>query len=305
VSSFPLTDRHIVLAVAGRTDRGRRRAENQDDFLVVGLGPDHDQLMLRPENQGDSASASNLPVGAKGALLMVADGMGGGAAGGLASRLATLWVHQELSSMWAKERTGTHERFALFLRDAVERANMRIHQQSQDNQDFRGMGTTATVAGVLNGFLYFAQVGDSRAYLIRNGGATQITRDQSFVQALIDAGTMTEEEAEQSDRSSVILQALGPKPVVEVDLTYHEIRKGDVLVLCSDGLFRLVRREEIADIILKSDPATACATLVDLANERGGHDNITVVVARLDGDGLDVADAHDHVERRVLHLPDR
>jgi protein phosphatase len=303
VSLFPLTDREILISVAGRTDRGMKRSENQDDFLVIDLTPGAASLVLRPENQATSDGRRDLRLGQKGALMMVADGMGGGAAGGLASRLATLWVHQELIAAWGPERGNTPERFATCMRDAVSRANARIHQQAADNSEFRGMGTTATVAGVLDGFLYLAQVGDSRAYLVRAGEATQITRDQSFVQAMVDAGTLTEEEAEQSERRSVILQALGPKPEVSIELTYHEVRRGDVMVLCSDGLTRLVKRDEIAAIVARNDPVGACTALIRAANERGGPDNITVVIAQLDGDGLEPPSGDDAVERRTLHLP--
>lgn len=303
MSLFPLTDREILISVAGRTDRGMKRSENQDDFLVIDLTPGAASLVLRPENQATSDGRRDLRLGQKGALMMVADGMGGGAAGGLASRLATLWVHQELIAAWGPERGNTPERFATCMRDAVSRANARIHQQAADNSEFRGMGTTATVAGVLDGFLYLAQVGDSRAYLVRAGEATQITRDQSFVQAMVDAGTLTEEEAEQSERRSVILQALGPKPEVSIELTYHEVRRGDVMVLCSDGLTRLVKRDEIAAIVARNDPVGACTALIRAANERGGPDNITVVIAQLDGDGLEPPSGDDAVERRTLHLP--
>ncbi len=147
------------------------------------------------------------------------------------------------------------------------------------------MGTTATAVGVLGDFLYLTQVGDSRAYLIRNGEAAQITKDQSLMQRLIDAGELTEEEAEKSERRNIILQALGPDPRVRVDLTHHEIRRGDAVVVCSDGLSGLVRREEIAEVISQnSDMIAACGQLIDLANERGGPDNITVIAARIDGD---------------------
>lgn len=303
MSSFPITDREILISVAGRTDRGMKRTENQDDFLVIDLTPGDGPLVLRPENQGSVDGRRDMRLGQKGVLLMVADGMGGGAAGGLASRLATLWVHQELIAAWGPERGNTPERFATCMRDAVARANARIFQQAADNSEFRGMGTTATVVGVLEGYLYLAQVGDSRAYLVRSGAATQITRDQSFVQAMVDAGTLTEEEAEQSERRSVILQALGPKPDVNVDLTYHEVRRGDSVVLCSDGLTRLVKRDEIAAIIVQTDLVNACAELIRIANERGGPDNITVVIAQLDGEGLEPPSGDDAVERRTLHLP--
>jgi serine/threonine protein phosphatase PrpC len=297
-------DAPVRLAVAGRTDVGRQRAENQDDFLVADLGAPtpQDGVLLRPEkHDGRGLAGGEFVLGPLGALLIVADGMGGAAAGGLASRLATLWIHQELAAVWSAERSRTPGVFAAALRGAVERANGRIHQQSIDNPDFRGMGTTATAAGILDGYLYLAQVGDSRAYLVRAGEATQLTRDQSVVQALIDAGTMTEEEAERSNRRNVILQALGTQRQVEVDLTYQPVRRGDALLLCSDGLSRVVRREELAGLVDSVPDLHALAgQLVALANERGGPDNVTVVVARLDGDGLAPPSADDAVGRRVF-----
>lgn len=299
--------RPIHVTVAGRTDRGRQRSENQDDFLVADLTvpPADGGLLLRPEDHGDEAAPGRVAVGPRGALLLVADGMGGGAAGGLASRLATLWIYQELTAAWNREPSVSPDRFASCMRFAVERANARIFQQSIDNPDFRGMGTTATVAGVLEDTLYVAQVGDSRAYLVRDGDATQITRDQSMVQAMIDAGTITEEEAEQNVRRNVILQALGPKPEVKVEMTAQSLRRGDRLVLCSDGLSRLVRREEIGDTVTASaDLAGACRSLVEAANQRGGPDNITVVIAGFDGDGLEPPSSGDVVERRAFDLPD-
>jgi protein phosphatase len=149
------------------------------------------------------------------------------------------------------------------------------------------MGTTTTAAGVLNDHLYLTQVGDSRAYLIRGGQAHQITKDQSLMQRLVEAGELTEEEAAQSERRNIILQALGPDPKVKVDLTHQEVRRGDILVLCSDGLSGQVKKEEIAKIVTQAkDLSAACEQLIALANERGGPDNITVVIARFDGDGL-------------------
>jgi len=140
---------------------------------------------------------------------------------------------------------------------------------------------------VLNDHLYLTQVGDSRAYLIRGGEAHQITKDQSLMQRLVEAGELTEEEAAQSERRNIILQALGPDPKVKVDLTHQEVRRGDILVLCSDGLSGQVKKEEIAKIVTAApDLSTACDRLIALANERGGPDNITVVIARFDGDGL-------------------
>jgi protein phosphatase len=168
------------------------------------------------------------------------------------------------------------------------------------------MGTTTTTAGVLDDQVYLAQVGDSRAYLIRAGQAMQLTKDQSLMQRLVDAGELTEEEAEKSERKNIILQALGPDVKVRVDLTHQEIRKGDTLVLCSDGLSGQVKKEEIATAVSgpSKDLAAACADLIALANERGGPDNITVVVARFSGDGLKDPKNGDQVGHRVYPLLD-
>ena len=167
------------------------------------------------------------------------------------------------------------------------------------------MGTTTTAVGVLGDHVFLTQVGDSRAYLIRNGVAHQLTKDQSLMQRLVEAGELTEEEAAQSERRNIILQALGPDAKVKVDLTHQELRRGDVLVLCSDGLSGQVKKEEIAEV---TGPATdlpaACEHLIGLANSRGGPDNITVIVARFDGEGLRAADVREEVGHQVYPLID-
>jgi len=165
------------------------------------------------------------------------------------------------------------------------------------------MGTTATIAGVLGDTLYLAQVGDSRAYLVREGKALQITKDQSLMQKLIEAGEITEEEAEQSERRNIILQALGPEAHIKVDLTHQRVRRGDTLVLCSDGLSGQVRVEEIARVVSEEpDLMAVCKRLIDRANEMGGPDNITVIAARFDGDGLSAPSNGDDVGHRVFPL---
>jgi len=151
----------------------------------------------------------------------------------------------------------------------------------------KGMGTTATVVGVLGPWAFLSQVGDSRAYLVRDGVATQLTKDQSLMQRLIDAGEITEAEAAVSERRNIILQALGPEPRVRVDLTAQHLCRGDVLVVCSDGLSGQVRASEIAEEISgATDLDAACAALIARANAAGGPDNITVVAARVDGEAL-------------------
>jgi protein phosphatase len=124
------------------------------------------------------------------------------------------------------------------------------------------------------------------------------------MQRLVDAGELTEDEAEQSERRNIILQALGPDPRVKVDLTYQSIRRGDVLILCSDGLSGLVRREEFASLARQHpEPSALCSALIDLANARGGPDNITVVTARFDGEGLPEADGVEGVGYQTYQLP--
>lgn len=271
-------DPAIIVHVFGKTDVGRQRDHNEDSFLVADLSQRN--ASLKPE-------VRTHELGPKGTLLMVADGMGGAAAGEVASEMATSLVYEHLATSWLEDDENTPQQFAHRMREAVEVANARIHEHSREHPDRRGMGTTTTAVGVLGNFLYLTHVGDSRAYLIRNGVATQITKDQSLMQRLIDAGELTEEEAEKSDRRNIILQALGPDPRVRVDLTHHELRRGDAVVVCSDGLSGLVRKEEIAEgVTQQPDLVQACADLIDLANERGSPDNVTVVIARFEGEGL-------------------
>jgi protein phosphatase len=278
VVSFFSSKRPIRVEVFGKTDLGRTRDHNEDRFLVADLT--RKAASLQPEvRQHD--------IGPRGTLLVVADGMGGAAAGELASEMATDTIYDHLVKTWNSEHEVTPQRFAYRLKEAVEVANASIHAHAKAHPEVRGMGTTTTAAGVLNDHLYLTQVGDSRAYLIRGGQAHQITKDQSLMQRLVEAGELTEEEAAQSERRNIILQALGPDPKVKVDLTHQEVRRGDILVLCSDGLSGQVKKEEIAKIVTQAkDLSAACEQLIALANERGGPDNITVVIARFDGDGL-------------------
>src|SRR5213075_228795 len=151
----------------------------------------------------------------------------------------------------------------------------------------RGMGTTSTVATLMDDRLFLAQVGDSRAYILRDGELTQVTRDQSLVNQLIEAGQLTEEEAETFEHNNIILQALGTSDTVQVDLTFCELRRGDTLLLCSDGLSGMVRFEEIREVLRSStEPLEVCKALTERANQAGGHDNITVIIVEFDGNGI-------------------
>jgi len=275
---FGRSAKPIRVEVFGKTDLGRTRDHNEDRFLVADLT--RKTASLQPDMRQHD-------IGPRGTLFVVADGMGGAAAGELASEMATDTIYAHLLKTWNDEDEVTPQRFAYRLKEAVEVANASIHAHAKAHPEVRGMGTTTTAAGVLNDHLYLTQVGDSRAYLIRGGKAYQITKDQSLMQRLVEAGELTEEEAAQSERRNIILQALGPDPKVKVDLTHQEVRRGDILVLCSDGLSGQVKKDEIAQIVSTTpDLSAACDKLIALANERGGPDNITVVIARFDGDGL-------------------
>ena len=273
-----MTNRPVQVSVFAKTDLGRTRDHNEDTFLVADLSAGEASLMPRVQHH---------TVGPRGSLFMVADGMGGAAAGELASQMAADAIYEYMTQVWTSDDEATAERFATRMREAVEHANAALYAYAAEHSEVRGMGTTVTAAGVIGAELFLAQIGDSRGYLIRSGQAIQLTRDQSLMQRLVDAGEMTEEEAERSERRNIILQALGPDPRVKVDLSWQELRRGDTLVLCSDGLSGIVRKDEIARVAAgEPDLVRLCATLIDAANERGGPDNITVVAARFEGDGL-------------------
>ena len=281
----------IIVHVFGRTDVGRTREHNEDTFAVADLTTFN--ASLQPEVRTHT-------VGRRGSLFAVADGMGGAAAGEVASAMAMEVILAELDSRWRSAATDDAETFANALRGATETANAKIHAYAASHPENRGMGTTATIAGLLGDTLFLSQIGDSRAYLVRDGVASQITKDQSLMQKLVEAGEMTVEEAEVSERRNIILQALGPEPAIKVDLTSQQVKRGDVLVLCSDGLSGQVRAHEIAEVVNgESDLMQVCKKLIDLANEAGGPDNITVVAVRFDGPGL-VESGAEEPEHRVF-----
>lgn len=290
--------------VFGVSDAGCARAENQDSLLVADLsGARGEALLLDTEAWEDAEAALRLEVGELGLLLMVADGMGGAAAGAYASRLAVGAVYDRMRRGWCGSADHSPRHFAGCLREAVEHANLRLHEAAAGRPELEGMGTTATVAGVLDGSLYLAHVGDSRAYLLRDGRCTQLTRDQSYVQMLVDAGQMTDAEAERSAYANVVLQALGTAERVDVDVTCQALRRGDVVLVCSDGLTRVVRGEEFAGLVDGAPIDAACAALLRLARERGAPDNVTAVLLRLDGARLEAPRPDDVVARRACLPP--
>ncbi|HEX7667645.1 MAG TPA: PP2C family serine/threonine-protein phosphatase, partial [Polyangiaceae bacterium] len=220
-------------------------------------------------------------------LFAVCDGMGGAAAGEVASQLAVDILYERMTDGLTPDRTLERNELARRLVRSVESAGLRIFQEAKADRTRRGMGTTVTAAALVDEVLFLAQVGDSRGYILRQGNLVQVTRDQSLVNQLIEAGQLTEEEAETFEHNNIILQALGTADTVQVDLTFAELRKGDTLLLCSDGLSGMIRFDEIKETLLTySEPLDACKALTEKANMAGGHDNITVIIVKFDGEGL-------------------
>ena len=270
----------IRVKLFARTDVGQIREHNEDNFLVADLSRSARGLL---------EANRSIAIGPHGSLLAVCDGMGGAAAGEIASQLAVDILYERMVEGLEATPALSRDDLARRLVRAIESAGLRIFQEAKVDRTRRGMGTTVTAAALVDGYLFFAQVGDSRGYVLREGELVQLTRDQSLVNQLIEAGQLTEEEAETFEHNNIILQALGTADTVQVDLTYCELQRGDVLLLCSDGLSGMVRFDEIRDVMRNTpEPVDACKVLIERANQAGGHDNITVIVAYFDGEGLTV-----------------
>ena len=268
----------IRIKLFARTDVGQIREHNEDNFLVADVS-----RKVRGLLESNRACA----VGPHGALFAVCDGMGGAAAGEIASQLAVDMLYERMVDTVDDGHPPTRDELARKLVRAIEAAGLRIFQDAKLDRTRRGMGTTVTAAALVDDHLFLAQVGDSRGYLMRQGQLVQLTRDQSLVNQLIEAGQLTEEEAETFEHNNIILQALGTSDTVQVDLTYCELRRGDTLLLCSDGLSGMVRFEDIREALRSTaEPIDACKLLTERANQGGGHDNITVIVVQFDGEGL-------------------
>jgi serine/threonine protein phosphatase PrpC len=261
----------LEISVAAASDVGAVRDHNEDFFLLGNL----DSGELTEIAEPYTATADRGP------LFVVCDGMGGVEGGEVASELAARSIWREMKGTPA---TRDPEVFARLLRRATRVANQDVHAMSKKEPGLKGMGTTVSAAAIVHDRLVIATVGDSRAYVLRNGEIVQVTRDQSLSSALIAAGH-DEESAERA--GSAILQALGVGEDVEPSLSIVELRRGDRILLCSDGLHGLVSDPAIN--ILMSEPHTvpaACALLVTAARAAGGTDNITAIVAQIGGDRL-------------------
>lgn len=242
----------VPLSAAWRTDPGLVRSHNED-FVTV----------YEPESPDDQGN---------GCLYIVADGVGGADAG-------------EVASQFASERTLHHyldaanfDTLGARLIEAMQSANTDLRRLAAERDDSRRMATTMVAAVVHNGRAFIGNVGDSRAYRWQRGALAQITRDQSLVARLVEEGALTAEEALRYPYKNVILYSLGSEKRPPIDLFEVDLEPGDLLLLCSDGLTRHVSDAEIARILARELPGAAVETLVQLARERGGEDNITVAV---------------------------
>jgi serine/threonine protein phosphatase PrpC len=256
------------LHVSARTDRGRVRPGNEDAFVAADL--------TRGEHSATPRWTGRIEIGDRGALLAVSDGLGGADAGEVASALVVSSLTSALESH--DDRTSSQAQ----ITDAVKDA----HDTVWGEGCARGikMGATLTAVYVRGTAAYVAEVGDSRAYLIRAGRMTQLTKDQSYVQMLVDQGAVKPEEAQSLPFRNVILQAMGHQPNLSLALGRLDLRSRDCLVLCSDGLSNELSDAEIRDVVLNSrDLVTAVDSLIRMANERGGRDNTTVVLVGVGG----------------------
>lgn len=267
----------ITIAIAAKTDVGLVRERNEDHVVIGDL--DSGELL-----ELDAVHERQLEVGERGPLAVVCDGMGGGEHGHVASKVAAETAWRELAA-----ETSSDERvvFARQLRRSVRAANVAVRARAKSLSS-QAMGTTAAVAGLVDRALVLALVGDCRASVFRGGRLTQVTRDQSVVSALVSAGALTDDEARASERRHMILQALGPAPDVDVSLSLVELRRGDTLLLSSDGLHGVLEERYLIAALREheGDLLRALERLFGLAHSAGAPDNISAVLIRFSGDGL-------------------
>jgi len=286
---------------------GRVRKGNEDNYLLLHIS-DVKAWMSSQEPDEFVIESQKFEIDESGVVLAVSDGMGGALAGEVASKMAVETVSQrfldeDLDVTIAAENF--NDSLVSKLYGATVYANYLIHHQGRTDPQFQGMGATFTGVSITPEAVDLIQVGDSRAYLVRNGKIYQVTKDQSLVQQLIDAQQISPEEAETHTLKNVILQALGAQSEIYPVSARMMPRREDILLLCSDGLSNKVTGASMQRIVLENKDRLemACAELVKEANERGGEDNITVIIARLSGDDLPEPNGED-VMLELLNLGD-
>src|SRR5215467_1825077 len=289
----------MLVELHAKTDVGRVRRGNEDNFLLLDLTAG--RAWSGSDGAENPADMREFTVGDHGLVLVVSDGMGGALAGDVASRMAIEAVRDVLLGK-NNDGNGCDEDSSLVdcLKHATLEANKNIHYKSLEDSRCSGMGATLTGAAIKNDKLDLIQVGDSRAYVMRGRQIRLATKDQSLVQQLVDVGQISEAEAETHMFRNVILQALGAQNELTPATARIQLRAGDTLLLCSDGLSGKLRNEDIRQIVSDAeDLGAACNALVAEANNRGGEDNITVVLARFTGE--DLRDPND--DRITVELP--
>lgn len=238
----------------GMTDTGMQRKENQDRIEI-------------PLKQNDAK------------LFIVADGMGGANAGGVASKMAIEYIKNAILD-GIEETNYEKENLEELIRKSIVDANRYVYNKAKENKDYSGMGTTVSVALIVKNKVYIGHIGDSRIYRIRKHIMRQLTHDHSYVQELVKNGTITKKEAETHPQKNILLKVLGCEPNVEPDVMVKGFIKEDILLLCSDGLTNMVDKDEIYEVVTneKNKLENACNILVSEAKKNGGYDNISVIL---------------------------
>lgn len=258
--SKPTRPTTLSIAAHGQTDVGRRRERNEDSFLV------------------------NTDL----QLYVVADGMGGHLGGGYASRLAVSTIDEVIQRI-ANDPDVTLENGAALAPDdcpavlkyAIQTASHRIFAKASEDAALRGMGTTTVALICRDNTAYLANVGDSRGYMVRAGAIKQLTIDHSLVGEQLRAGVLSESDAKGHRLKNIITRSVGFQHAVEIDVETRPLKPGDLFILCTDGLTNMVEDDEILSVVKNNDAKEACQQLIDLANERGGDDNVTVILVHV------------------------
>lgn len=244
----------MVIAVC--SDIGKIREINQDSYYFI--------------------DSSDLP------LFVVADGMGGHKAGEIASLIVTETV-KEMYDQFKEEILRDELTIKDFISKTLNEANLRIYNKSNSIDEYKGMGTTVTMAIIYENILYIGQIGDSRGYLLRDEKLLQITQDHSLVAELLRNGSISEKDALNHPQKNIITRALGTDENVEIDIYDKELLKDDIIFLCTDGLTNMVNNDSIKDLLLNGeDIQKNCEVLINMANDSGGVDNITAMIIKFD-----------------------
>jgi PPM family protein phosphatase len=277
----------INIVVCGLTDVGLVRETNEDALVVSDLTGD---------SLAGALPKAGFEIRERGVLLAVSDGMGGHNAGEVASALVLASLKRAMKTSHAFPSDDV-----LFER-AVKSANRQVWEAARPPGRNSGMGATLTAVFLHGARAYIAEVGDSRAYLLRSGRLVQVTRDQSYVQMLVEAGAIAPEDAANAPGKNVVLQAMGQEPDVKVGLGRLDLRQGDCFLLCSDGLTNELTATEIRDTILSAPRLdAACSALIALAKQHGGDDNITVLLGSISGQLPEATDS-ERVSGALQHL---